>query len=213
MARHVSRTVAALALGFAGMPGCAHAADTAPQAAAKSAADAQPVAYAEPTRPGLDWPCFLGPEGNCISQETGIADKWPETGPPIVWEKKIGSGYSAPSVRGNRLVIHHRQGNDEIVECLRADNGGHLWQFAYPSSFEDPYGYNNGPRCAPLLTENRCYTFGAEGKLVCLDLQSGRKIWMRRRQSRVQSARLVFRRRLHADSRRGFAHHAGRRPA
>src|SRR5436190_19766963 len=53
------------------------------------------------------------------------------------------------------------------------------WHYAYASHFTDPFGYNNGPRCTPLLTSNFCYTFGAEGKLVCLDLKSGRLVWQR----------------------------------
>jgi len=57
--------------------------------------------------------------------------------------------------------------------------GKSLWTFPYPSHFVHPYGYNNGPRSAPLLTTNRCYTFGAEGKLICLDLKSGKPVWQR----------------------------------
>ena len=52
--------------------------------------------------------------------------------------------------------------------------GKPLWRHGYSSRFEDPYGYNNGPRATPLLTAERCYTFGAEGKLVCLDLDTGK---------------------------------------
>src|SRR4029453_8227560 len=51
-----------------------------------------------------DWPQFLGPTANGISTETGLLDKWPTNGPPLVWEKVVGTGYSAPSVRGNLLV-------------------------------------------------------------------------------------------------------------
>jgi outer membrane protein assembly factor BamB len=126
-----------------------------------------------------DWPQFLGPRANGTSLETGLLDKWPTNGPPLVWEKRIGTGYSAPSVRGERLVLHHRTNNEEIVECLEAASGHSLWRYAYPTSYEDPYGYNNGPRCTPLLTTDRCYTFGAEGKLFCLELQTGKPVWQR----------------------------------
>src|SRR4051794_29032912 len=43
-----------------------------------------------------DWPQFLGPHSNGVSDETGLLDKWPTNGPPLVWEKKIGTGYGAP---------------------------------------------------------------------------------------------------------------------
>jgi len=126
-----------------------------------------------------DWPQFRGPHGNGISDETGLLDRWPTNGPPIVWEKKIGTGYGAPSVLAERLILHHRVGDEEIVQCLDAATGKPLWHYDYPSRYIDPYGYNNGPRCTPLLTSNLCYTFGAEGKLLCLDIQTGGLVWQR----------------------------------
>ena len=126
-----------------------------------------------------DWPQFLGPTRNGVSQETGLLDHWPTNGPPLVWEKPVGAGYGAPSVRGAVLVLHHRRGDGEIVEAMSAASGRTLWRHADPVRFRDPYGYNNGPRCTPLLTTNRCYTFGAAGRLLCLNLADGRMIWAR----------------------------------
>jgi outer membrane protein assembly factor BamB len=128
---------------------------------------------------GEDWPYFLGPRANNISAETGLLERWPTNGLPLVWEKTVGTGYSAPSVRGDLGVLHHRVGGDEVVEAFEVNTTKTAWRYAYPSRFVDPYGYNNGPRCSPLLTSNRCYTFGAEGKLLCLDLQTGGVIWQR----------------------------------
>jgi outer membrane protein assembly factor BamB len=126
-----------------------------------------------------DWPRFLGPNGDNTSAETGLLERWPTNGPPLLWQKEIGSGYSAPSIIGDRLVLHHRMNDEEVVQCFDAANGKSLWRYAYPSGFTDPFGYNNGPRCTPLLTSNRCYAFGAEGRLSCLDLTTGEAIWHR----------------------------------
>ena len=126
-----------------------------------------------------DWPQLFGPHANGVSDETGLLEKWPAQGPPIVWEKPLGTGYGEASVIAKRLVVHHRIANEEIAECLDAATGAPLWRHAEPTQFEDPYGYNNGPRSTPLLTSNRCYTFGAEGKLTCLDLATGALIWRR----------------------------------
>ena len=57
----------------------------------------------------------------------------------------------------------------------RADAVEARLQVRLPRSF----GYNNGPRCSPLLTADRCYTFGAEGVLLCLDLATGKLVWRR----------------------------------
>jgi len=132
-----------------------------------------------PDREGEDWPGFLGPRHTGISGETGLLAKWPAKGPQRLWDREVGTGYSAPSVLGNRLVIHHRLKDEEIVECLRADTGEPLWKHGEPSHFDDPYGYNNGPRCSPVLTADRCYTLGAEGMLLCLSLTDGKPIWKR----------------------------------
>ena len=126
-----------------------------------------------------DWPRFLGPNGDNTSSETGLLDRWPTNGPPIVWDREVGIGYGAPSVRGDRLVLHHRVGDEEIVESMDAATGKSHWRYSNLTHYADPYGYNNGPRCAPTLTTNRCYTFGAEGKLTCLDLGTGKLVWQR----------------------------------
>jgi outer membrane protein assembly factor BamB len=126
-----------------------------------------------------DWAQFLGPNRNGISAETGLLEKFPESGPRLVWQKQIGTGYSAPSIRDGKLVLFHRLAEEEVVECLEAATAKAVWRYSYPSRFQDPYGYNNGPRCTPLLTEKFCFTFGAEGMLTCLDLQTGKMVWQR----------------------------------
>lgn len=91
----------------------------------------------------------------------------------------MGTGYSGPSIRGSQGVIHHRVGNEEIVEAFDAATGETVWRTSTPSTFRDPYGYNNGPRSTPLITSNRVYAFGAEGRLLCLDRENGERLWER----------------------------------
>jgi outer membrane protein assembly factor BamB len=128
---------------------------------------------------GEDWPYFLGPNHTGVSGEKGFAEKWPEDGPPVLWEKKTGSGYSSPAIVGNQLIVFHRHGGDEIVESIHPANGKPQWSYKYSTQYRDPYGYNNGPRCSPIVGNGFCYTFGAEGKIHCLDMKTGDKIWMR----------------------------------
>jgi outer membrane protein assembly factor BamB len=130
-----------------------------------------------------DWPEFMGPTRDQVSTEIGLLDTLPPQGPPLVFEKAVGKGYSAPSVRGDVVVVHHRVGNEEIVEACDARTGITLWRQRYKSDYRDPFGYNNGPRCTPLLTADRCYTFGAEGVLLCTDLVTGKVIWRRETQA------------------------------
>src|SRR5262245_5639688 len=77
---------------------------------------------------GEDWPRFLGPQGNNTCAETGLLEKWPTNGLPLLWQREIGSGYSAPSVLGSSLVLHHRLRDEEVVECFDAATGKPNWR-------------------------------------------------------------------------------------
>lgn len=128
---------------------------------------------------GADWPTFLGPNGDGTSSERGLVDRVPASGLPILWDIPVGTGYAAPSVLAGQLVLHHRRGDAELVESFDAATGRPGWRHAAPSAFEDPFGYNNGPRCAPVLTTNRVFAFGAEGRLRCLNRADGTPLWQR----------------------------------
>ena len=123
-----------------------------------------------------DWTSFLGPAHNGTSAETRLTRTLP---PPLVWEFPKGTSYTSPAILGDRLVYVHRVGDEEIVECLHAETGASRWQFRYPTSFEDRYGYNNGPRSSPVIDGNRVYTLGAQGQLHCFDIGSGALVWRR----------------------------------
>jgi outer membrane protein assembly factor BamB len=128
---------------------------------------------------GGDWPQFLGPTRNGISAETGLIQSWTAMGPPILWERQVGAGFSGPIVAGQRLILFHRLDKQEVIECLDALTGKEAWKFAYPCQYVDDYGKGDGPRSTPLVTGNRVYTLGAEGQLHCLALDTGKVVWKR----------------------------------
>jgi outer membrane protein assembly factor BamB len=131
------------------------------------------AAYAQAT----DWPQFLGPSRNGVYAGGDLADTWPKDGPPVVWEKTVGQGFSGPAVADHKLILFHRLDNKETVECLDAKTGKSLWSYAYPTKYVDDFGFDEGPRATPSVAAGRVFTYGAEGMLLCLDLESGKKIW------------------------------------
>lgn len=126
-----------------------------------------------------DWPQFLGPNRNATSTETGLITSFPQEGPTKVWEKQVGEGYSGPVVAGGRLILFHRLQNNDVVESLDAATGKPQWKFEYPTAYEDALAKGDGPRATPLVAGGKVYTLSAEGKLHCLDLETGKKLWMR----------------------------------
>ncbi|HLJ98049.1 MAG TPA: PQQ-binding-like beta-propeller repeat protein [Gemmataceae bacterium] len=146
--------------------------------------------------PGLllaaDWPQFLGPHRDSRSSETGLLATWPKNGPPLVWQRPIGAGFSGAAVAGNRLVVFHRVGDKEVVACLDAATGQEQWQFAYSTAYHDDFGKGEGPRATPLIAGDRVYTLGAEGRLLGLELASGKKIWERALNTDYQAPKGFF---------------------
>jgi outer membrane protein assembly factor BamB len=128
---------------------------------------------------GADWPQFLGPTRDCVSNESGLLQTWTEKGPPALWEKDVGEGFSGPVIAGERLIVFHRVGKEEVVDCLDAAKGREKWMYAYPTTYRDALGKGDGPRSTPVVAGGKVYTLGAQGVLHCLDLEKGTKVWSR----------------------------------
>ena len=126
---------------------------------------------------GQDWPQFRGPARDGVVPGRATIEPFPSSGPELVWERQVGSGFSAPAVARGRLVLFHRQGGHEVVEALRTADGEAIWKFSYETRYRDDFGFDDGPRATPVIDEGKVFTFGAQGVLHCLDLETGRKIW------------------------------------
>jgi outer membrane protein assembly factor BamB len=124
-----------------------------------------------------DWPQFLGPTRNGVYAGTDLADGWSKDGPPVVWQKKVGQGFSGPVVASGKVVLFHRAADKETIECLNAQTGKPVWSLGYPTTYRDDFGFDEGPRATPAIADDRVLTYGAEGMLTCADLATGRKIW------------------------------------
>ena len=102
---------------------------------------------------------------------------WPKEGPPVVWQKNIGQGFSGPAVAQGQLILFQRLEREEVVACLDARTGEPKWKYSYPTGYRDDFGFDEGPRATPCLTHGRVYTFGAEGMLTCVKMADGSLIW------------------------------------
>jgi len=124
-----------------------------------------------------DWPQFLGPQRNGVYSGPPLASSWPAGGPRKVWRKPVGQGFAGPVVAGNRLILFHRVGDEEVVEALDARTGNAQWRYAYATAYRDDFGFDEGPRAVPVIAQGRVYTFGAEGHLHAIDLATGQRLW------------------------------------
>ena len=124
-----------------------------------------------------DWPQFLGPDRN--GQYTGppLNTDWPNGAPSELWRSPVGEGFAGPIVAGDRLILFHRVDGQEIVEARDAVSGRPLWRHAYPTTYRDDFGFDEGPRAAPVVVDGRVFTFGAQGQLNAVSLETGDLLW------------------------------------
>ena len=132
------------------------------------------------------WRQWGGPTRNFISDVTGLADRWPSDGPPILWTRPLGTGHSAIVADDGRLFTMYRVGNgrsrqgpwntEETVIAMDAATGETLWEHTYPSALAD-FSFGAGPHSTPLLVDGRLFTIGTNKQLHAFDATSGRLLW------------------------------------
>ena len=126
---------------------------------------------------GTDWQRMLGPNYDSRSPEVGILTKWPTAGLKVVWTADTGVSYGNGVAASGRWFQFDRFGDVERLSCLNAETGEKLWKWESPVQYRDSYGYNNGPRCSPVVDGDRVYVLGVAGTLACLSVADGTQLW------------------------------------
>jgi outer membrane protein assembly factor BamB len=133
-----------------------------------------------------DWPQWGGPNRNFVIEASGLADAWPDGGPPVLWSRPLGTGHSAIVVADGRLFTMYRKGNgrtrggpfdaEESVVALDAATGKTLWEYTYPSALAD-FSFGAGPHSTPLVVGDRLFTIGTYKQLHAFDARTGKVLW------------------------------------
>jgi outer membrane protein assembly factor BamB len=133
-----------------------------------------PIGVADETKAG-QWPQFLGPERNGVSQETGLIDAWPEGGPAEVWRVPGGGGMSGLAIADGRVYTLVQKAGRQFVICLNAQTGKSIWETPVAKAFSNTMG--NGPRATPTVSGDQVFAFTGEGILAALNTKDGSVAW------------------------------------
>lgn len=126
-----------------------------------------------------DFPQWRGPLRDGHSPETGLLQEWPKEGPKLFWQvKEIGSGFSTPSVVGDRIYLLSNDRGEESVLALAAKDGSRIWsaklgKVGHP---EQNPSYP-GARSTPTVDGKFLYALGSDGDLVCLETANAKEVW------------------------------------
>jgi outer membrane protein assembly factor BamB len=139
-----------------------------------------------------DWPQWMGPKRDNVWREQGLAESFPESGPPVVWRVPVAGGYAGPAVADGKVFVTDYVTEDNVkvenfdrneftgnerVFCLDAATGEEIWRHEYPVKYT--ISYPAGPRCTPIIDDGKVYTLGAEGNLFCFDVNTGSVVWQK----------------------------------
>ncbi|HEX5223387.1 MAG TPA: PQQ-binding-like beta-propeller repeat protein [Verrucomicrobiae bacterium] len=127
-----------------------------------------------------DFPQWRGPKRDGHSPETGLLKEWPKDGPKLVWQvKDIASGYSTPSIVGDRIYLISNEGmENEFALALSTKDGSRVWSTklgVVGNPQQDP-SYP-AARSTPTVEGKVLYALGSDGDLVCLETTTGKEKW------------------------------------
>lgn len=124
---------------------------------------------------GGGWPQFRGPQRDGTSAESGLAVSWPEGGPPVMWKKAIGDGFSEIVVGDGLVFVMQADDESELAVALAAATGEGIWRAVIGPRFKEQFG--DGPRATPVLNDGVLYALSSEGRLHALKADDGKTIW------------------------------------
>ena len=113
-------------------------------------------------------------------QVPALADTWPVNGPPVLWRKAVGAGFSGPVVTGGpapRVILFHRIYDARSSSRWTRARALRHGRPPIRHSYRDDFGFDEGPRAVPVVADGVVYTFGAEGQLHALGSTTGMRLW------------------------------------
>ena len=124
-----------------------------------------------------DWQQWRGADRLGVWHEDGIIEAFPDDGLKVTWRTPVKPGFAGPVVAEGRLILFHRLDDHEVVEAVNASSGEPIWRYDYVTTYRDDFGFDEGPRAVPVVADGKVFTFGAQGHMHALDLETGALVW------------------------------------
>ncbi len=122
------------------------------------------------------WPQWRGPShaGTATSEE--LVDSFPAGGPPVLWVRDLGQGYSGMAVVNDRVYTLAQTLYEQQLMCLAADSGETLWTISIGWPY-DGGGLYPGPRSTPAVVGERVFYVTPQGAVGCARASDGELLW------------------------------------
>ena len=135
--------------------------------------------YGSAQAPAPSWSQWRGPARDGVASSFTVPTAWPAQLTKR-WQATVGLGHASPVISGNRVIVHTRQANREIIAAYDLQSGKLLWQ----DGVDAPYtmnsaatGHGPGPKSTPTVADGRVFTLGISGFFSAHDLVTGKLLW------------------------------------
>jgi outer membrane protein assembly factor BamB len=129
--------------------------------------------------PAPTWSQWRGPARDGVASSFTVPTAWPAQLTKR-WQATVGLGHASPVISGNRVIVHSRQGNREVVAAYDLPSGKQLWQDAVDAPYtmnSAATGHGPGPKSTPAIADGRVFTLGISGIFSAHDLATGKLLW------------------------------------
>jgi outer membrane protein assembly factor BamB len=123
------------------------------------------------------WPRFRGADFDNISKASvKLADRWPESGPEVLWSVELGEGHAAPAVLNGRVYLldYDEAKRADALRCFSLDDGREIWRRSYALPAKRNHGLS---RTIPAVTEDCIVTIGPRCHVSCVETETGVFRW------------------------------------
>ena len=122
------------------------------------------------------WKFFRGNNFDGHSSGDQLANQWSDKGPPILWVRDLGVGYSGFVGDSQYVYTQYQSLSGQFVICVDAKTGETVWEHRYAWPYK-PASLYPGPRSSPTICQERIFFTTPNGQVRCLDRFTGKTVW------------------------------------
>ena len=130
-----------------------------------------------PSDRGESWPGFRGARVDGIARTRSVFPPATTFGLKVAWKQPIGSGSSSIAIDGGHVVTMYSKGSMDVVASFEEATGRPEWTYELDKTYEGHDGSHTGPISTPLIVGNRVFALAPRGKLVALEVATGKLVW------------------------------------
>jgi outer membrane protein assembly factor BamB len=124
-----------------------------------------------------DWSRLRGPGyDNICRDDTPLAESWPDAGPKIMWQVKLGEGHAAAAIKDGRAYVldYNENIRADALRCFSLETGEEIWRRWYNVAIKRNHGMS---RSIPAVTDKYLVSMGPMCHVMCTDPVTGELYW------------------------------------